>query len=277
MTKTRHLSDLYLIGKEEILDDGKGEIRVWVQKLNGTESELARRKADAQRARLLSLRSQPDSDAYLAAVGEAYDSIDRDYLVAILLGPEAYKRRQVRQSEVAFEEEWAKDGYLQGLHDVWRSSLAEEFALDSEDPEALRVFRELSRYNDAVTSRVEADLADHRDELMSLSVEDLQRRVAEQYLKDAGTLVWMTEFRKCAVLYGVRKPDPPHARYFDNRAEVDELQTKILLDLYDAIDALTVDPLEGKDSPETLSSSPQPELPGEEVTEESSGLVAAAR
>lgn len=278
MLKTRHLSDLYLLGKEEVLDDGtaRGAITVWVQKLNTTESESARRKADAQRARVLSLRSQPDSDAYLAAIGDAYDSIDPERLVETILGPESYKRRQVRQSEVAFEDEWSKEGYLQGLRDLWLGGMAEEYALDPEDPEALRVLHELTRFEAEVTKRLSADLADQHDELLALPVEELQQRVAEQNLQDEATRAWMREFRMCTVWHGVRLNTEKRPRYFDARAEVNDLQQEALTQLFDAIQNLTVDPLEGKDSPETLSSSPSSEQLGVEEMEELSGLAVAA-
>lgn len=276
MVKQRRLADLYVIGKEYTVDDGRGGITVWLQKMNLTEMELTRRKADAARARVLALRSQPDSDTYLAAAGDAFESTDVEYLVGQLLLPEAAKRRQVRESEVAFADEWSKDNYLQGLRDAWLDHLSDTFVTDPNDPEANRVFDELKRYQAAVDSRMEADLVDEREELMSLEVEELQRRLAEENLKNAADMAWMAEFQRCTVWYGVRTLEK-RTRYFDARSDVDELQKETFLELERALQALAVDPLEGKDSAETPSSSASSEALGEVETALPSGPVAVGQ
>lgn len=80
----------------------------------------------------------------------------------------------------------------------------------------------------------------------------------------------------CTVWHGVRVNNEKRPRYFDARAEVNDLQQEVLAQLFSAINNLTVDPLEGKDSPETLSSSPSSEQLGVEEMEELSGLAVAA-
>lgn len=277
MPKQRHLTDLYLVGKEHTIDDGRGDpVTVWIQKLNTTETELSRRRADAARSRVLSLRSQPDSDGYLSAVGDAFASVDKAFLVGLMLRPEEAKRRQVREAEVAFSDEWSEDNYLQGLRDAWINGLSDAFIIDNQDPEARRVFDELTRYEAQVEERLAGDLADERAELETLDVFELQRRVAEENLKAASDIAWFTDYRRSQVFHGVRKLEN-RARYFEQFSELGDLQNETFWDLYAALSALAVDPLEGKDSPEIPASSPLSEQPDEEETEVSSGLVAVGQ
>lgn len=277
MTKRRGLADLWVKGKVLTFDDGQGPVEVWLQKPNGNDTELARRRADAARARVLVLRNKPDSDEYLSAVGNAFDSADVAELVTVLLQPEEAKHHQLHDAELAAEEEWKEEGYLQGLRDLWLNELAETYAKDDADPEANRVFDELKRFEAEVQSRVETDLSGRRAELMACTVAGLQEKVAELVLKTSADHAWYIEFRKCQVWLATRDPLDHHKKVFKERYELDEVSDEMYVKLRDELEGLMVDPLEGKDLEVTPSSSISSDQPDEGEMGESSGLVAVGQ
>ncbi len=277
MTKRRGLADLWVKGKTLTFDDGDGPIEVWLQKPNSNETEQARRRADAARARVLVLRAKPESDEYLSAVGNAFDSADVDQLVNVLLQPEEARLHQLHDAELAAEEEWTEDAYLQGLRDLWIGELADAYAKDEADPEAVRVFAELKRFEAEVQKRVDEDLADRRAGMLLSSVEDLQTKVAEMMLKNSADMAWLIEFRKSQVWLACRDATDHQKREFKERHELDPMQDETFTRLRDALESLLVEPLEGKDLEETPSSSISSAPPAAEETEESSGLVAVGQ
>jgi hypothetical protein len=163
MLKKSHLKDLYRRGKELRLDDGDGEATVWLQKLSPVDHATAVSRASAARARALMSRNDPDSDDYMSAYGAVIGSgVERETLIRYINLPELGNKEMIIEAEMAAEEEWSKDDYLQGLRDAWNDTLELRYALEPDDPECKRVFAELTRFADAVNARMgvfEADMA----------------------------------------------------------------------------------------------------------------------
>jgi hypothetical protein len=96
------------------IDDGRGAVQVWVQKLNPVDHRTAVGKADASRARVLSVRSDPSSDDYFTILNGVLD-YTKEQLVNLLTAVEAARISPFKRSQISAEDEWRDEGYLEGL------------------------------------------------------------------------------------------------------------------------------------------------------------------
>lgn len=276
MPKQRLLSDLYVRGREVTLDDGTDDpVVVWIQKLNPVEHSQVARKAGAARSRLLALKYDKESDDYQALVDGLIQS-DRDLLVEMLTLAEQVRITPLAEAQIAEEDRWKDDDYLQGLRDGWADEMSERFMLDPEDTEAKRVHDELDRYLQEVDASVSDDLDFFREGLQTMSDRQLLDTATESRLKAAADTAWIVEYYRCEVWLGTRSVKDHKQRLFDARSEVDDLQAPTWEILSTAFRELTVEPTEGKDSAGIPPSSPSSEPSVRAETEDSSGPPAAA-
>lgn len=272
--KKRRLTDLYVVGKEITFSDGSDEpITVFVRKLSPVDQEAAARRANAERARILTLRKEPESEEYADLLSRAIDFGGVEELIFYLNSQAIDEYRQAREAEYAADEEWSKDGYLQGLFDAWEDGLAERYSADNTDAEAARVFNEMKRLTDRIDADVEAESKRLSRYYESMSIDELRAKVTEELLTLTADSVWVSEYRKCEIWLGVRDNENRHERYFENRAEVDALSLEILKELLEAHRVLGVEPLEGKDSLRTDTSSVSSEQPATEERSTPSGQL----
>lgn len=278
----RRLTDLYKVGREFTLDDGSGEpITVWLEKLNTVDHAEAARRADARRSRALASCRNKDSDEYQAILAMVYDVGDVDALIEYLVREHRAKISPQREAKIAAEDEWKEDNYLQGLQDDWAGTddtpgLNVRYIEDPEDLEAKRVFLELKRFADQVKEDIEDECESVRYHCGQMSREELEAEIAESLIKLQGSTVWVDEFYRCQILFGVREAEDHKKRYFENRAEVDLLASETFFALRKALEDLSVGVIEGKVSPAVPDSSASSEPSSVEETSTSSGLVAVS-
>lgn len=256
MPKTRSLADLYVRGKLLELDDGGGaSVTVWLQKLNPIEQEKAVRKSQALRARILAEARDEDSELFLA-VRAGVEEETTDTLLDELSLNQAVAKHAAVEAEVEARDEWAKDGYIQGLQDAWNDGLRERYAEDPEDLEAKRVFDAMTQFVQDVSDAVEAERKSIRSELKETrNREQLIRQVINDQIMSRIDIQCLLEFRTSQVWLGTRLPDSHKTLYFNSRAEVDELASETLGALIRGYADLEVDPTEGKGSGESRDSS----------------------
>lgn len=260
MPKTRTLKDLYVVGEEFTLDDGAGGVTVWLQKLNPVDHETALRKANAKRARIMSMSKLPsDSDERAEYMNQLFDmAADRDATINFLVQERIAERFAIIEAEVAAEDEWSKDDYLQGLKDSWDNEMYERFVKasspeDQEDAayiEAATVKSELERFNEQVTKIVTGEMDAMRKDYADVSYEKLIEDGINRIIASNANMGWLMEFRKCEIWLGVRHPkkvDGVYPRYFSHRSDVDDLSSEVLGELMAAYTNLNVDSTEGKD------------------------------
>lgn len=283
MPKARRLADLYVVGKMVAIDDGQGDpVEVWLQKLNPIDQEKAMRGANAARARFLAIRKDTDSDEYNSLYSQVYDVGDVDQLVEYLIAPELGKLAIARESELAEEDEWANDNYLQGLRDAWEGNdetpgLMEVYHRNPEDKEAAAVYAGLKKFMEQVEKSLEGERKALKKEYANRDIERLREDVLVQLIDVQADIEWMKEFRKAEVWLAVREPNDPKKRYFSTREEVDELSLEVQTRLMEAYRSLSVDVVEGKDLEATEDSSPSPEPQSPQETVPSSGLQVVAQ
>jgi hypothetical protein len=262
MPKTRSLADLFVRGVELTLDDGGGAIQVWLQKLNPVERETVIRKADSARARSLAGQNDKESEIYLSAIGDI-DSLDRETKITMLVESERSRVTPMVQEEISLQDQWANEDYLQGLRDSWADKLNKRFLEDPDDVEAQRVQKELQRYVDQVNEAIEVKMADHRAQFSeAIPEKEIDNSVLKLTFKLRGDMVWVNEYQRSEIWQAVRKCEAEKTeegwdhskcdhkeKALPTRDDVDALMEPTLARLSGALLELTVDPLEGKDSP----------------------------
>lgn len=268
MTKTRRLTDLFVVGQEVVIDDGNFEpITVWLQKLNPVEHETAMRRASGARARVLSGKNEEEIEMAQDEAAQITREVWIEYLVSDALG----KRISALEAELSAEEEWSENDYLQGLKDVWEATLEKALEEDPEDISARKVQEELDRFRQQLDERIEGERATLVKDFEAKHDEDLERRVVDRLLQTRADLAWLNEFRKCEVWLSTREPENHRKKYFHSREEVDELAHETLMKIMTAYQSLAVDPLEGKDSGATQTSSSSSVSPDQVETAGASG------
>jgi hypothetical protein len=270
MATKRRLTDMYRVQKEVVFDDGQGEpIAVLVRKMNPVDHQNALRHANAARARTAALKNHPEDDEYQSQFAQVVD-YDRDELTRYLLEEHRLTRVPVVEAELADEEEWSKDGYLDGLKHAWMDGLKDQYALDPEDTEGKRVLSELERFQNKVDEFIQVELDNLEDTLDKRTEDDLRKTVFEKLMTTQASIAWLQEYRRCEVAYGTRTEDGKE-RYFANRDEVSELPVEIYSKLTETYQEISVPVDEGKDLPETEASSPSSAQPESQATESDSG------
>jgi len=258
--KRRKLSDLYVVGKEIIFDDGSGEepVAVWISKISPIEQRNAVDAAASERARVLLFKRLPEDDATRLRFRDQLAEMDgenRDTLVEFLISAKMYEAELSAESRLGAEEPWSKDDYLKGLQDLWVKEMKERYYRDEEDKEAAQVYGELKKFADEVQEAV----ADEKDSLKSqyedTPLVELQEKTIDRLIETEADFAWMNEFRRQQVFYATRTPEDHRVRFFEDRSEVDEIQDEVFERLLTEFTQLTVEVMEGKDSQETPSSS----------------------
>lgn len=272
MPLTRKADDLYVLGMPFTLNDGEGEpVDVWLQKIDPLDSETALRRAGAAKARVLMVRNTPDSDEWLELYADVAD-FDRMTLTEYLIADDVLQFGESREAEVAAEEEWSKDNYLQGLTDAWRNDLKTRWENDPTDAEAAKCLAEMTRFRDQVDKLVDGERERLRKDWEDHDIEDMRSLVVTRFLESRANQAWAGEWRRCELAFGVRQA-ADHATYYfvDDKGEVNHdrvrrLPPEVFGQLTTAYGEMVVPPDEGKGLPPTPSSSPPLEPSAEAET-----------
>ncbi len=249
----RKLTDLYVRGKELTFDDGApGEdpIKVWLQKLNPVQQEQAQKRAEAARAKVLSIVHLPEEAAEKQIF---YDEVassnpSKEDLITILIATDLAQCAESAEAEVAARDEWLEDGYLQGLQEAWENGAREDMFREEtpEYDEARRVFDELKKFNEQVEEILQQDERRLRKDYEGAKESSLVKKVVERRIRTHADRAWITEFRKCELWMAVRDFENRSELMFENRAEVDDLSLEVLSTLITEYQNLVVPPTEGK-------------------------------
>ena len=249
----RRLSDLYVLGEDVVFDDGTDDpIVVWVQKLTPSETQIAVEKSRPAKTKIISIKKLADDHhlklRYLDELESEgmYEKVD---FIKFLIRPKVEEARLSAEAKVAFEDEWAKDDYLDGLQRAWNDDLRDKWVdPESEDnEEAERVYQELKRYTDQVERELEAAEKELIYELEDLSLEAVQRRAVNRLIETHGDNALIQEFRKQQLLYSVRYAEDHSERYFESVDEINILSEAVMGKLLVAYATLNIDSFEGKE------------------------------
>jgi len=251
--KRRRLTELYVTGKELTLTDDEGyEETLWLSKLSPVEQKEAADNATAARARLLSLKKNPESDErQMAVFTEQMSDMGltiRDNMISYLSAPKLQEAIVSAEARISSEGEWAENDYLTSLQAAWNEELFDRYAKDTDtsDAEAQRVHDELQRFTVEVEEAVKEERANIVLEWEHEADEALYKKVLDRIIDTESDFAWVNEFSKWQVYFAVRTPEDHKERYFESREEVDSVQSRVLNEILNAYSAMTVDPTEGK-------------------------------
>ena len=279
---TRRLSDLYQTGKLVSLTDGDGpDVQVWLHKLNPVDRETCLRRANAAKARFMIEADNEDSERFQAMYAQVREIPDRDSVVGVIVSEDIMKHRERVEAKLLNDEDtWGKDDYLQGLLDAWvgdddNPGLAATFAEYPDDPEAVRVNTELTRFETEVGDQVRPYIEKLRRDLDDAPDDVIWRRGAHRMLEIRGNEAFNDEFDRQQLYFAVRDPEKRSERYFHSVHEIDDLDERVVIKLKTHYQNLTVSTTEGKDSRASQSSSNSSESTPEAETSQPSGQEAA--
>lgn len=255
---TRRLTDLMQVGKELVFGDDEEEtITVYLRKLTPIDLQAQVKHANAARSRVSTRFKDRESDDWLSVYTNT-ETLGREQAIEFLLSQSVGEMVEKFESQVSLEDEWAKDGYLEGLRDSWKDELEEiYFSTEEGDPEredAQGVFDELKRYTEQVEKLLSAELEEQRTVYEGRSDEWLFENATAKGLEHECENAWYTAFNEAKIYYGVREHPLHNKRYFESFDEVRNLSSAMVTRILEEFSSLEVDPLEGKGSGEAPTS-----------------------
>lgn len=266
MPKKMRLSDLYRVGEEMTFDSESGSVTVWVQKPNDVQIEAIYRRANAAKARYLMTAQDPDSEEYQEAWAVMAELEEVEDILVFALHEELNRAKTRATAQIEASEKWSKDDYLQALFDAWTGDdenpgLHRTYALDPEEPEALKVFNALREYeeevNTAFVQERERLKLEYADEDRSVLLD----KAARGWIQINADGIQTRELIRQQTFYAVREKDKHAQLYFGTVAEVDDLPSTIRDRLTHKITEYILEVAEGKGTAATPDSSPRSEQP----------------
>lgn len=279
MPKRATLFDLFTRGKPLVIEDPSGaSVEVWVQKISPDEHDKSLRRANAARAKVTLEMREEGHEERLVVLGDVR-TLDRDTLIDILISEDRAQAAMSieAQLELAEGSEWGKDGYLEGLRDLWAERMYTQWQEDENDPEASRVLAEMRRFTAEVNEGLDKVVRDLRIGYEDYELEVLRERALERLMEQRAGEIWIGEFERSRLYFAIREPDNHRAYYFSDAGfdGLFALADEVIHQLMTAYADLAVDALQGKDLPRTDGSSPSSEPPPVEETPASSSLTAS--
>lgn len=280
------LADLYRVKERVTFGEGDEAITVWVVKLNQLDMQSVFRRAQAAKAKVLVQIQDPESDLYQSVLAQVLQTEDQNVLIESIILPEIAEKTLSIQFELEAEKPWGDDEYLVGLRAAWVGSEDEPgleqrwldtVDTDDPDPEADRVFKELSKFNDLVSERLKEEHDGLVASYADLDIAWLRDKAVKAFLKTYADQAFTDEYVRQRTFFSVRQGDNWRKPYFaelDDLDQCDDLMVKPRL--VQAYEMMTADGPEGKDSPGIPGSSPSSEPLDEEEPSTGSDLVGAS-
>ena len=252
MDLRQKLSSLYVVGKDVEFEDSDGNrFSVWLQKLSPIQKEAVVRRANARRQAVLAVKRRPQQDESVKPFVDQVlaDFSERDLMIEFLEAEDINNEREKREAEIAANDEWSKDGYLDGLLDAWEGDLnyKDAWIADPNAPEPKRVKEELSRFADEVEKAMEtARRRIHRD-YEDISDDELVEKLVEKAIDVQADIRWLETFRRGELQMSVRYPDDHNELVFKEYEDLENLQSEVLEALFAAYGEIQVNISEGKE------------------------------
>lgn len=247
------LTRLYVVGKEVTFDtelaEGEEPITVWVQKLNPIQKEAVVRRANGKRQSVLTLKKRGIIDDEVQPfINEVTNNFaERDMMIEFLEAEKVNEIRAKAEEELSHLPEWEEEDYLQGLRDSWEDSLQRTWLIDNEDPEARRVYDELTRFSEQVEEKIASQRRQIHEDYDDMDDEEIVKRLVDKAIEVQADLRWVEVLRRSEIQYAVRDPEDHTKLIFDAYEDIEELQSETFEALYQAYTDLNVEPREGKD------------------------------
>lgn len=248
LAKTRaQVKRIYEVGKEVPLGE---DLTLWLQKLTPAEEKEALEHSYKPRAGILSLlKADPDEPGLL----EFKDTLERwgldtkEAQVNFLITPDVQKAQASQESKIASQKEWSENDYLITLQSAWNDGLDEKLALNPDDEEASRVFKELKRYTEQVATAVEVDRVDLFERMDIKSETEIEDKVVKMLIEHAAGQAQLNEFHAWAIYFATRLVEDHDVHFFGAREDIDGYGASLYPRLLEEYMLLSLDSIEGKE------------------------------
>lgn len=263
-----HLAELFGTGKEvPIIIEGKPEIRIWMQRPNAAEQEMAVKTARGKRAARYHELTAPDSAEHLAVVQDA-EIMDKPALVQAMVEKDQRNYETQALNDVLFStdygSDWGKEGEqwtdvldavsirlgeIDERNKELKAADVEEGIIDPQtDPDIVRL--------NAIQEKFEKETRARRDELIGEAKETIALKPIDKLREDLIThridlesdLEWFTVFKYEQLYYAVRYLENQDQYYFKSPNQIKGLPHHIQDLLFEEFQAIDMDVGELKNS-----------------------------
>lgn len=249
---TKRLVDLYVLGEEVSFDDPEGApIVVYLKKLQPFEQEVCMNRANMERAKTLVLkRKDKDDDEVLLFAVQLDDNFTPEEVISFVSAEDVTKAYKSAEAMIAEKEEWAKEDFLVGLQEAWEDGLKDHFHLEEypdKHAEALNVFEQLKKFTEQVDEEFDIQRKRIQREFEVRPADELRAIAIDKLIEMKADMRWLNEFRRSQIWQATRvSKKNAKDKYFESRAEVDDIHPDILETLLAAYDRISIKPDEGK-------------------------------
>ncbi len=273
---TPHLADLFGTGKEfKIIIKGKPEIKLWMQRPDAAEQELAVKHARAKRAVRYHELTDPESPEHLAIIQEA-EVMDKPALVQAMLEKDTRNYETQALNDVLFHEDYGSDWGEEGA--TWTDLLAaistrlgeidernkelraadvEEGIIDPQtDPDIVRLNAVQEKFEKETRARKEELLAEGAETIALNPIDKLREDLIKHRIDLEADMEWFTTFKYEQMYYAVRYFEDQDQYYFKSTNQIKGLPHHIQDLLFEEFQAIDMDVGELKNSLTPLLSSP---------------------
>ncbi len=224
------LEDMYAQGMDfEIphpTDSESASVTVYIRKMNPNQQQRAVRKANAAQIKMKQL-AEGDSDELLIFQNEIDEMGGRDAWIEHLSTIHAAGERAKIEQEVSAEEEWAEEGYLQSMVDLWDDEMQLDYLKgDDASDETKRIWEQMQKFSSSVESKVEVIQKLKAEDYEQQSDDEIRALLLKDTLNRNSGMEWLRVYRDYQILFGVEDPDS-HTKLYENINEVENLPLEL--------------------------------------------------
>lgn len=268
MSETPHLADLFGTGKEfSIIIEGKPEIKLWMQRPDAAEQELAVKAARAKRAVRYHELTEPDSPEHLAVFQEI-EAMDKPALVQAMLEKDQRNYETQALNDVLFNTEygsdWGKEGQtwtdlldaislrlgeIEERNKELRAADVEEGIIDPvTDPDIVRLNAVQEKFEKETRTRKEELFAEATETIALNPIDRLREDLIKHRIELEADLDWFTTFKYEQLYYAVRYFENQDQYYFKSPNQIKGLPHHIQDLIFSEFTAIDMDVGELKNS-----------------------------
>ena len=250
-TKGRaHLSDLFKVGKEVVVEDSEGEeYPLWVQRPTALQQDEAREAANARMIRIKQQYDKKEGDRYVTLAQTMSEVEDLETLLDMRVQYKGAALREQAFQEILYGEkgsDWQLDNkYLSiitAITDRWdeiaryNQQMEEGGAPDrirgEEDEQMRDLMDKQEEFQAEVKERIE-ELTEEETKLhKNKPLAQLRNEVVKESIETEARLYWYETYQIQMLHYACRELDDHELFYFASAEDVLELPTYIRQSLY---------------------------------------------
>lgn len=260
------VTDLFVTGRELILQDGPEPVLLWINKLNSFQRGDAQRDGAAVQARRMAALDD-DSDEIAAALTRLH-SLEGHEVIAFLVNQHDDEDFLLAIDDVRADESWNDR-----LAIIDRATALEAEGSPPDEAEREAVLKVNQEYLAAVDEHRLRRVEDRKDAFADVPIEELRKQWLDAFRRRLGMSVFMQEYEKTQVFFATRDCEAKdrgngtfdhtactHARLLPSRAAVAEMPEELFDRIRNVLTDMTIPPATAGNSaaPRTSSAPSEP-------------------